>query len=52
MSDWMRETIHAHHHQKENPKMAGLMLIVIGFFLAPFLVGIPMIFYGGYLVAK
>ncbi len=52
MSPWVHHTIHAGRHQKENPKMAGLMFIIIGFFLAPFLIGIPMIFYGGYLLAK
>lgn len=43
--------LHAAHvaaHEKKHPKLAGLGLIFIGFFLAPMLIGIPIMIYGIY----
>jgi len=41
--------IHAAHkaaHEKKHPKLAGLLMIVIGLFLTPWLIGIPILIYG------
>ena len=50
-SHWLHAA-HAAAHEKEHPKIAGVMLIVIGFFLAPMLVGIPIMIYGFYKLAN
>lgn len=45
MSWWIHGAAHAAHN-KSNPKLAGIILIVIGFFLAPMLIGIPLMIFG------
>ncbi len=52
MSNWLHAATHAAHHEKHNPKLAAVMWIIIGFFLAPMLVGLPMIGYGVYKLAN
>lgn len=46
---WMHLT-HAASHAKGKSEniIAGLLLIVFGFFLTPMLIGVPMIIYGIY----
>ena len=41
-------------HSKNNgdDKMAGVAYIIIGLFLTPYLIGIPVVVYGGYLLFK
>jgi hypothetical protein len=48
MSDWIRHAVHAAGHEKENPKMAAVALIIIGLFFAPWIFGIPILIYGIY----
>lgn len=48
MSDWVHHAVHAAAHEKKNPKLAGVILIVIGVFFTPFLIGIPIMIYGFY----
>lgn len=53
MSNWMH-ALHAAHHEAEhgNSKLGAIGLIVIGFFFAPFLIGIPVLLYGFYKLFK
>jgi hypothetical protein len=44
--------IQAASHEKKHPKIAGLILMVIGFFFVPMLIGIPMMIYGFYKLVK
>ncbi len=44
--------IHKAMHEKKHPKLAGLVLIVIGLFLTPWLIGIPILFMGIYKLSK
>ena len=40
------------HAAHEDSKLAGVVLIVVGFFLAPFLIGIPLMLFGAYKLCK
>jgi len=44
--------IQAAAHEEKHPKVAGLILMVIGFFFVPMLIGIPMMLYGFYKLLK
>jgi hypothetical protein len=44
--------IHGAWHEKKNPKLAGLVLIVIGLFLTPWLIGIPILLMGIYKLSQ
>ena len=46
MSDWVRHAIHAAVNEKKNPKLAGVILIIIGLCFTPWLIGIPIVIYG------
>jgi len=48
---WMPAVRHAAKEQKES-KLAGVILIVIGFFLAPVLIGVPIMLVGFYKLCK
>ena len=37
---------------RENSKAAGVVLLVVGFFLAPFMIGIPIMCFGFYKLCK
>lgn len=47
MSNWLHYAAHA-AHDKKNPKLSGVVLIVIGLCLAPFIIGIPIMAWGFY----
>jgi hypothetical protein len=40
--------IHGAMHEKDHPKLAGVMLIIVGLFLTPFVIGIPILLLGMY----
>jgi hypothetical protein len=42
----------AHAAAHDDSKAAGLILIVVGFFLAPFLIGIPLMIWGASKLCK
>lgn len=42
----------AHAAAHDDSKAAGVVLIVAGFFLAPFLIGIPLMLWGAYKLCK
>ena len=42
----------AHAAAHDDSKAAGVVLLVIGFFLAPFLIGIPLMLAGAYKLCK
>ena len=45
----LAHAIHAaHRSEHKTPKLAAVTSIVVGFFLAPMLIGIPLVFYGIY----
>jgi hypothetical protein len=46
--DHLPHLIHAAANEKQHPKFAGVVLIVIGLFLTPWLIGIPILGYGVY----
>jgi hypothetical protein len=46
---WMHAASHA---AKSNSKGAGVVLLIIGFFLAPFLIGIPIMILGAIKIYK
>jgi F0F1-type ATP synthase membrane subunit c/vacuolar-type H+-ATPase subunit K len=46
MSDFVRHAVHAAAHEKKNPKLAGVMLIIIGLCFTPWLIGLPIMIYG------
>jgi hypothetical protein len=48
---WLQHAVHA-SHEKDHPKLAGMMLCFIGLFLAPWLIGIPILIYGIYKLAS
>ena len=53
MSHWWHYLHHAHKADEGgNHKLAGVILIVVGFFLAPALIGIPIMIYGFYKLCK
>jgi len=43
---WLHGAHHAAHAASKGSKLGAVILIVIGFFLAPMLIGIPMMIYG------
>jgi hypothetical protein len=48
----LHHVLHAAAHDKKNPKLAGVVLIFIGLFLTPWLIGIPIVIYGICKLAK
>jgi hypothetical protein len=46
MSHWVNHLVHAAAHEKKAPKLGGLVLIVVGLFLTPVLIGIPLVIAG------
>jgi hypothetical protein len=48
MSDFIRHATRAAVNDKTNPKLSGVILIVIGMCFTPWLVGIPIVLYGFY----
>jgi hypothetical protein len=46
--------VHGARHEEErgHHKLAGVIYIVVGFFMAPILVGIPLMLYGFYKLTK
>jgi hypothetical protein len=54
MSNHWIHGIHAAHrasHQGSH-KAAGVIYLIVGFFMAPFLIGIPIMIYGVYKLTK
>jgi hypothetical protein len=52
MSDyWQHHMIHTAAHEKES-KLAAVVLIVMGLFFTPFLLGIPVLLFGIYRLCK
>jgi hypothetical protein len=51
MFNWLHAT-HAAAHEKQHPKLAGVMLIIIGLFLTPWLIGLPIMGYGIYKLSE
>ena len=49
---WWVHAVHAAGHEKKDSKLAALILIVIGFFFAPMLIGIPIMIWGFYKLLK
>ncbi len=54
MNHLLHHLIHSARHEESrgNHKLAATAYIVGGFFLAPFLIGIPMMLYGFYKLGK
>lgn len=46
--------LHGAHHESErgNHKLAGVVYLVAGFFLAPLIIGIPLMIYGAYKLTR
>jgi hypothetical protein len=44
--------IHGAMHEKKHPKIAGMMLIIVGIFLTPWLIGIPILILGIYKLSQ
>lgn len=44
--------IHGAMHEKENPRLAGVMMIIVGLFLTPWLIGLPILALGVYKLSK
>jgi len=44
--------VHGAMHEKQNPKLAGVVLVVIGLFLTPILIGIPILLLGIYKLSQ
>ncbi len=42
----------ARHGEHKSPKLAAFVYIIVGFFFAPMLIGIPILLYGIYLLCK
>lgn len=51
MSNWQHHLIHAAAHDKDS-KLAAVVLIVMGLFFTPFLIGIPILLIGLYRLFK
>lgn len=52
MSDhWQHHLIHSAAHEKDS-KLAAVVLIVMGLFFTPFLIGFPILFLGIYRLCK
>jgi hypothetical protein len=49
--DWQRHVIHAAAHDKDS-KLGAIVLIVMGFFFTPMLIGIPIMLFGFYRLCK
>jgi hypothetical protein len=50
---WWQHAFHAAHKgEKDNSKLAAVVYIVVGFFFAPMLIGIPLLIYGVYKLCK
>ena len=51
---FVRDLMHGAHCANKNGghKLAGVIYIVVGFFLAPVLIGLPLMAYGAYLLFK
>jgi len=51
---WWTHAVHAAHREGEkgNNKLAAVVFIVVGFFFAPMLIGIPLMLYGFYKLCK
>jgi hypothetical protein len=47
----MHDTAHRASHQGSH-KAAGVIYLIVGFFMAPFLIGIPIMIYGVYKLTK
>lgn len=43
--NWQMEVVHAAGHEKDS-KLAAVVLIVMGLFFTPFLIGIPLLLIG------
>ena len=52
--DYIRHLMQGAHNADKNGshKLAGVVYIVVGFFLAPVLIGIPLMLYGFYKVCN
>jgi len=46
MSHWMHMAGHAGHAANHGSKLGAVLLIVVGFFMAPLLIGIPLMILG------
>jgi hypothetical protein len=46
MSDFVRHAARAAVNDKTNPKLSGVILIIIGLCFTPWLIGIPIVIYG------
>lgn len=44
--------VHGALHEKENPKLAGAVLVVVGLVLTPFLIGLPILLVGLYKLSQ
>ena len=44
--------IHGAMEEKESPKLGGLVLVIVGVILTPFIVGIPILLMGIYKLSK
>jgi hypothetical protein len=50
---WWHHALHAaRHNEHKNAKASAVVYIVIGFFFAPMLIGIPIMLYGFYKLSK
>jgi hypothetical protein len=49
--DWQTQVIHAAAHDKES-KLGAVIMIVMGFFFTPLLIGIPVMLIGIYRLCK
>jgi hypothetical protein len=45
--NWQMQVVHAAGHEKES-KLAAVVLIVMGLFFTPFMIGIPLLLIGIY----
>jgi hypothetical protein len=50
---WWQHAIHsARRGEHDSPKSAAVVYLIVGFFFAPMLIGIPLMLYGLYLLFK
>jgi hypothetical protein len=49
---WWHLLHSAHHGEHDSPKLAAVLYIIVGFFFAPMLIGIPILLYGLYKLFK
>lgn len=45
-SQWVQGAVRAAVNDKEHPKLSAVMLIIIGLFFTPWLIGIPILIFG------